>query len=52
MAPAGTAEQDAPPTDWVVAKIGRVVFLLTWRTAGAGSRGREGDLYRSHYPFH
>ena len=28
---AGAAEQDAPPTGWVEAKIGRLAFLLTLR---------------------
>ena len=27
----GAAEQDAPPTGWVEAKIGRLAFLLTLR---------------------
>ena len=30
MAPEGTAEQDAPPTDWVEAELGRLAFLLAW----------------------
>ena len=27
---AGMAEQDAPPTDWVEAELGRLAFLLAW----------------------
>ena len=35
MDPAGAAEQDAPPTGWVEAKIGRTAFLLTLHCAAA-----------------
>ena len=39
--PAGTAEQDAPPTDRAETDIGCVAFLSAWRDASAGSRDSE-----------
>ena len=54
MAPAGTAEQDALPTDWVMAKIGRVAFLLTNidEPLVQGVATGRGISIAVTYPFH
>ena len=50
MDPAGAAEQDAPSTGWVEAKIGRTAFLLTLHCAAARGvatgRGSSMGTYR------